>query len=81
MPQSLAHVVIHLVFSTKNREPCLSSAIRPSLHAYLATVARHMGCECYRVGGVEDHVHLAVSLSRTVRIADLVEELKTTSSK
>lgn len=81
MPQSLAHVLVHLVFSTKDRVACLSPAIRPALHAYLATVARETGCECPRVGGVADHVHLAIRLSRTVTLAALVEELKTSSSK
>ena len=40
-----------------------------------------MECECFRVGGVADHVHLAIRLSRTLTTAKLVEELKTTSSK
>jgi putative transposase len=81
MPQSLANVILHLVFSTKERFACLGPSIRPALHAYLATVARNVGCECPRVGGVADHVHLAVCLSRTITIAALVEELKTSSSK
>ncbi len=81
MPQSLANVVVHVVFSTKDRVACLGSSVRPALHAYLATVARNAGCDCPRVGGVADHVHLAVRLSRTVTIAALVEELKTSSSK
>ena len=81
MPQSLANVIVHLVFSTKDRCACLGPSLRPALHAYLATVARNAGCDCPRVGGVADHVHLAVRLSRTVTIAALVEELKTTSSK
>ncbi len=81
MPQSLAQVIVHLVFSTKNREPLLNVTIRPSLHAYLAAVTRNTGCECHRIGGVADHVHLAIGLSRTSTIAGLVEELKTSSSK
>jgi REP element-mobilizing transposase RayT len=55
--------------------------VRPALHAYLATVARNVDCECFRVGGVADHVHLAVRLSRTITMAQLIEELKTSSSK
>jgi putative transposase len=81
MPQSLSLVIIHLIFSTKDRYPFLGPAIRPHLHAYLATVARSADCECYRVGGVADHVHLAIRLGRTVTIAKLVEALKTSSSK
>jgi len=81
MPQSLSLVVIHVIFSTKERHPFLDDGTRPKLHAYLATVARNAGCECYRAGGVADHVHLAIRLSRTLTIASLVENLKTSSSK
>lgn len=81
MPQSLANVIVHLVFSTKDRCACLVPSNRPALHAYLATVARNTGCDCLRVGGVADHVHLGIRLSRTVTLAALVEELKTSSSK
>ncbi|GMV91697.1 MAG: hypothetical protein AMXMBFR82_14750 [Candidatus Hydrogenedentota bacterium] len=81
MPQSLSFVIIHVIFSTKDRSPFLSSETRPAMHAYLATVTRNAGCECYRAGGVDDHVHLAIRLSRTITIADLIEELKTSSSK
>ncbi len=81
MPQSFALIIVHLVFSTKDRAPVLNTSIRPALHAYLATVARNAGCECFRVGGMADHVHLAISLSRITTSAKLVEELKTSSSK
>ena len=81
MPQSLANILVHVVFSTKDRTECLDENIRPKIHRYLATVVRKMGCDCPRVGGTADHVHLAVHLSRTVTIAKLVEKVKTSSSK
>jgi REP element-mobilizing transposase RayT len=81
MPQSLSVLLIHVVFSTKDRTPLLGPEIGPALHAYLATVARNADCECFRVGGVADHVHLAIRLARTVTVAALIEELKTSSSK
>ena len=81
MPQSLSNIMVHIVFSTKDRTACFDDAIRPRLHAYLASVARESGCECPRVGGTEDHVHLAVQMSRTLTIAKLVEVVKTSSSK
>ena len=59
----------------------LDVTVHPLQHAYLATVARNVDCECFRVGGVADHVHLAVRLSRTITMAKLIEELKTSSSK
>ena len=81
MAQSLSCVIIHVIFSTKDRKPLLADGLRARAHGYLSTVVRNLGRECYRVGGVEDHVHLAVRLSRTVAIADLVEQLKVSSSK
>ena len=81
MPQSLAFVLVHIIFSTKDRTPILDATLLPRLHAYLATVARDKNCECFRAGGVADHVHLAVRLSRTITVAQLVESLKTGSSK
>ena len=82
MPQSLARVVLHVVFSTKNREPFLKDAdLRKRLHAYMAGVLQRIGCEPILVGGVEDHVHLLGNLSRTVTIAELVEEAKKSPSK
>jgi REP element-mobilizing transposase RayT len=81
MPQSLSNLLVHIIFSTKDRELNLTASVRPNLLAYLATVARNAGCECYCVGGIADHVHLAIRLSRIETIAHLIEELKTSSSK
>jgi len=81
MPLSLSFVLVHIVFSTKDRKPCLGEDVRPDLFAYLATVVRNAVCECYRVGGVADHVYFAIRLSRVTTIAKLVAELKTSSSR
>jgi putative transposase len=81
MPQSLSNVIIHIVFSTKNREPWLDSAVRPRTHAYLATICRELGGEVLRVGGVADHVHIVTTLPRTLSQAGLIEQIKKPSSK
>ena len=80
MPQSLSRLLVHLVFSTKHREPRLDDALRPSLFVYMAEIGRDLGCEVYRVGGVADHVHLAVELSRTITAADFVKKVKQASN-
>src|SRR2546425_12610616 len=80
MPQSLSQVIVHIVFSTKDRQKWLDAAISPRMHAYLATVCRHHDCEAYRFGGVVAHVHLAVRLGRTISQAGLIETIKTSSS-
>lgn len=81
MPQSLARVLVHLVFGTKHREPVLAPDVRAELHPYLAAVLANDGCPSLQVGGVEDHVHLLFALSRTRTIAQVVENVKTSSSK
>jgi len=81
MPQSLSRILIHLVFSTKNRERILTPAIQTELHPYLAGVLNASGCPSLQVGGIEDHVHLFFGQSRIRTIADIVETLKTSSSK
>jgi len=81
MPQSLSRILVHLVFSTKNREPNLSTALQADLHPYLAATLDNMDCPSLRVGGVGDHVHLLFGLSRTRTIAEIVETVKTASTK
>jgi putative transposase len=81
MAQSLSKVILHIIFSTKNRQPWLDSAIRPRMHAYLATICRDLGGEALRVGGVADHVHIVTTLPRTLSQAELIEQIKKPSSK
>jgi REP element-mobilizing transposase RayT len=81
MPQSLSRILIHLVFSTKNRERVLTPAIQTELHPYIAGTLDNIECPSLQVGGVEDHVHLFFGLSRTRTIAEVVERVKTSSSK
>ncbi len=81
MPQSLSRILVHLVFSTKNRVPALALDIQAEVHAYLAVVLRENGCPALQVGGAEDHVHILFALSRTLTVAQVVEKAKTSSSK
>jgi REP element-mobilizing transposase RayT len=81
MPQSLSRVLVHLIFSTKNRARVLSPEIRAELFPYLSVVLNDHDCPSLRVGGVEDHVHLFFGLSRTHSISQIVEAVTTSSSK
>ena len=82
MPQSLSQIYIHLVFSTKNHKPFVDETIQPELYAYIAKILYD---ECSSpaqiIGGVEDHVHILLNLSRTCTVAHLVEMIKKRSSK
>jgi len=81
MPQSLSAVFVHLIFSTKNRDPLLvPRALASDTHSYLAGISSRLGCHPVLINGMADHVHLLVRLSRTVAQADLVKELKRAST-
>jgi len=81
MSQSLAKILVHAVFSTKERRPLLrDKAIREELHRYLGGILANHDCQPIIVGGVEDHVHLLCALSRTCEAAEMVKEIKRGSS-
>ncbi len=81
MPQSLSKVLVHLIFSTKNREPLIGTETRSRLHAYMVGILDNLKSPSLQTGGVADHVHTLVRLHRTISQADLIEELKKSSSK
>ena len=81
MPQSLARLHIHIVFSTKNREHLIADPVRDSLHRYMASVLQNLGCAPVLINSVEDHAHLLFDLARTISISQAVEDVKKSSSK
>ena len=81
MPQSLSSILVHLVFSTKNREPFITPAIEAELHPYMASIFRALKSPSLTIDGTSDHIHILFSLGRIITVADLVEEVKTGSSK
>jgi putative transposase len=81
MPQSLSNILVHLVFSTRDRTPNLSPSLQAELHPYIVGVFRNFDCPSLQVGGTDDHVHVLFRLSRTVSVAQVVEKVKTSSSK
>ena len=80
MPQSLAKVYLHAIFSTKNREPLLLQDWRDELFRVIGGAANNLECQSLIVGGVADHVHLLFQLARTITIADAIGKIKSTSS-
>jgi putative transposase len=82
MSQSCVQIYLHIVFSTKDRQPFLTDRrTRLDMHAYLAGTAKRLGCPAIVVGGVEDHVHMLCRFSKASKLVDLVRELKRESSK
>ena len=81
MPQSLAKILVHTVFSTKERRPFLRDPdLREELHRYVGGILLGDDCQPILIGGVEDHVHILSTLSRTCQAAEMVKEVKRSSS-
>ena len=81
MPQSLAQILLHIVFSTKNRGPLIQPEIENELYAYMASICNASDCHAHQIGGVQNHIHIACNLSRTISVSKLLEEAKKSSSK
>ena len=81
MPQSLAKIYLHLVFSTKDRQRILGDAVRPDLHAYLGGVFHGLGCAPIEINSGPEHAHLLFLMSRSHSMAQVVEDVKTSSNQ
>ena len=82
MPQSLVQIYVHIIFSTKHRQPFLGDEVlRTRLHKYLAGICDGQQSPALQVGGVEDHVHILCRLGKTQDVSALVREVKRDSSK
>jgi putative transposase len=74
-------LIYHLVWSTKHRHPAFFGDDRRAMHAYLYGILKAKDCHVFRIGGVEDHVHILLAVHQDTRLSDLVRELKSSSSK
>jgi putative transposase len=81
VPQSLAQILVHLIFSTKGRAPLLCDDIRPELHPYMATILKGMDSSAILINSVADHTHVLFHLSKNHALCDVIERVKKDSSK
>ncbi len=81
MGQSLVQNYIHIVFSTKHRQPLIQPDIEAELHAYIGGICNKLECQTIKVGGYNNHIHLLCMLSKKIALMKLVEKVKSNSSK
>ena len=81
MAHSFFNVYLHIIFSTKERQRWLDDAIRARVHAYIATLARDMGCPFIVVNGPDDHIHILAEMSKTIHPIKMIAKIKQESSK
>jgi REP element-mobilizing transposase RayT len=80
MPQSLAKIYIHLVFSTRNRARMLDRADAEDLHSYMGGILRGHECTAVEINTEPDHCHVLFLLHRTKSLSDVVGQLKSGST-
>ena len=81
MPQSLANILVHLIFSTKERRPLIRDDVRERLHTYIVGILENQKSASLQTNSVEDHAHILFVLSKNLPLAKVVQEVKQSSSK
>ena len=81
MAHSYANLIIHYVFSTKNREKIMTIELQERLWAYMGGIAKGNNMKALAIGGIEDHVHMLISLPVTISISKAIQLIKGRSSK
>ncbi|HYG76993.1 MAG TPA: transposase [Planctomycetota bacterium] len=76
MGQSYSSILVHTVFSTKHRENTIPDSLAPELYSYMAAVLKTNQCPALIIGGTNNHVHLLHTLSRTVTLSSLIEQIR-----
>lgn len=81
MPHSYSSTLMHCIFSTKERRRIITPDLQARLFPFVGGVARQNGMVALEVGGVEDHVHILLSVSATLPVAKAMQLIKSGSSK
>lgn len=80
MATTITKILLHITYSTKLREPTIGSVDEPDLYAYIGGICRNLRSPLLEMGGTADHVHMLVSISKTIALADLMLNIKRDSS-
>lgn len=81
MSRTFTQLFTHIVFSTKGRARLIAPDLKPELHAYLGGLTRELKGKALVINGMEEHVHLLVSLPPTISLSNTLRFLKSNSSK
>lgn len=73
-------ILYQIVFSTKDREQTLLKSNREELYKYIWGVLKNKNCHLYRIGGVDDHIHIVTHIHPSISLASLVKDIKLSSS-
>lgn len=77
---TFTQIYYHIIYSTKHRQPTLTENHRERLFRYMWGILEKKNCHLYRIGGTDDHVHILTSVHPSVALADLVRDVKTSTT-
>jgi len=81
MANTFSSLQYHLIFSTKNREPWIRHDIEGRVWSYLGGIGREKGIKSLKIGGMPDHIHIALALPTSIAISEAAKLIKGGSSK
>ena len=81
MSNTFLNLHYHLIFSTKDRTPLLSSSIQPEVYEYIGGIIRSLGGSCIEIGGTEDHIHILCRLKADIAVSDSMRQIKGSTSR
>ncbi|OFV91130.1 MAG: transposase [Acidobacteria bacterium RIFCSPLOWO2_02_FULL_61_28] len=81
MAQTLVSILVHVIFSTKERRHLIKAEVQAALYAYMAGTMKNLDSPCLAIGGTTNHVHLLTALSKKTALSEVIGELKKSSSK
>jgi len=81
MPHSYPNILVHCVFSTRERRPTIPNDVQPKLWRYVAGVARNQGISVVECGGISNHLHILLVLPSDMPLSKAVQILKANSSR
>ena len=80
MPSTYRNLIYHFVWSTRDRQPFITSEIERRLYRMIEAKSRELGCEVLAINGTENHVHLLIQMNHNLSAADLMQKIKGASS-
>ena len=80
MAQTLTCLLVHVIFSTRNRQRLITPDIEPELFAYMGGILKNNASRLINAGGTADHVHLLISQSKNIALSSLMRDVKKDSS-
>ena len=81
MATTYCKLLYHLIFSTKSREPLITTGLRTELYSYIGGILRNQKGMLVEIGGMPDHLHLVIRIRPDLAVAEIVRLVKANSSK